>query len=171
MREDALLHAGDEDDRVLQALGVVDRHERDEALVVGARVGVGDERDALQEDVERVVLLLGGGVELARDLDELGEVLLAALGLDRALGLQRVDVARVVQQRLEQVADRHALLDALAQPLHRVHEAPQRLDRGGAEARAPARRSAAASQIEIPSRRRTPSPVRARSGRSRAAAS
>ena len=97
VREDALLHAGEEHDRVLEALGVVERHERDEALVVGARVGVGDERDALQEDVERACSASARGVELARDLDELGEVLLAALRLDRALGLQRVDVAGVVE--------------------------------------------------------------------------
>ena len=58
-------------------------------------------------------------VELARDLDELLQVLEAPLGLDRALGLERVDVARLVEQRLQQVADGHALLRAVAQPGHR----------------------------------------------------
>ena len=56
VREDALLAADDEDDRVLEALRVVQRHQGHEALVVAARVGVGDQRDLLQEEVERVVL-------------------------------------------------------------------------------------------------------------------
>ena len=56
-------------------------------------------------------------VVLARDLDELLEVLDAALRLDRALGLERVEVARLAQHLLEQVADRRAGLGALAQAL------------------------------------------------------
>ena len=49
-----------------------------------------------------------GGVELAADLDELLEVLDAPLGLDRALGLERLDVAGLREQRLEQLGDRRA---------------------------------------------------------------
>ena len=137
-----------------------------------ARVGVGDERDLLQEDVEAVLVGLGGGVELARDLDELLQVLEAALGLDRALGLERVEVARLVQQRLEQVADRDALLGA-----RRAARSSSSMKRSSAlTAAAPrpgtAAGSAAASQTLMPivsawrDARAT-----ATSGRSRAAAS
>ena len=49
VREDAVLAADDEDDRELEALGVVQRHQRHEALVVADRVGVGEQRDLLQE--------------------------------------------------------------------------------------------------------------------------
>ena len=47
-------------------------------------------------------------VVLARDADELLEVLEPALGLDRALGLERVEVAGLGERLLEQVADRRA---------------------------------------------------------------
>jgi DNA helicase-2/ATP-dependent DNA helicase PcrA len=71
VREDALLAPDDEDDRILEPLGVVQRHQRDEARVVLARVGVSDERDLLEEQVETVLPGLGGGIELPRHLDEL----------------------------------------------------------------------------------------------------
>ena len=72
-------------------------------------------------------------VELAADADELLEVLDAALRLDRPLGSQRVHVAGLGEHLLDQVADLGARVDALAQPLHRRHEAVDRLVRGGAE--------------------------------------
>ena len=50
----------------------------------------------------------GGRVELAPHLDQLLEVLDAPLRLDRALGLERLDVAALGQQRLEQLGDRGA---------------------------------------------------------------
>ncbi len=78
---------------------------------------------------------LGVGVELARGVDELLEVLLAALRLDRALGLERVEVAGVVEQRLEQVRDRDVLLGEVAERRHRLHEDPERAHRRLAEAR------------------------------------
>jgi hypothetical protein len=95
--------------------------------------------DLLQEDVEGVLVLLGDRVELAGALDERAEVLQAPLGLDRALGLERVDVAGLVEHRLEQVADRDPVGQALAQLVHRGHEARERLDRRGAQARHGAR--------------------------------
>ena len=49
----------------------------------------------------------GRGVELAADLDELLEVLDPPLRLDRALGLQRLDVAGPCEHRLEQLGDPH----------------------------------------------------------------
>ena len=47
MRKDALLHANDEDGRELEALGVVQRHQRDELARVDVGVLVGVERDLL----------------------------------------------------------------------------------------------------------------------------
>jgi hypothetical protein len=85
-------------------LALWQRHQRHEALVVAARVGVGHERDLLEEHVERVARLGRGGVELARHLHELLQVLQAALRLDRPLGLERLDVAGLLQQRLQEVA-------------------------------------------------------------------
>ncbi len=93
--EHAVLEPGEEDDGELQPLGGVQRHQRDHAVaLVGDRVGVGDERDLLEERLEgaaRQVGLLaaallvgdGGRVDdvLARDGDELGEVLHAGLVL------------------------------------------------------------------------------------------
>ena len=53
MREDAVLQPGEEHDRELQALGGVQGHQGDHALVLGVvgghLVGVGDQRDLLQE--------------------------------------------------------------------------------------------------------------------------
>jgi hypothetical protein len=69
------------------------RHERDEALVV-ARVSASATSDSCCRNAStRGPVAPGRRVELARDLDELGEVLEPALGLDRALGLQRLEVA------------------------------------------------------------------------------
>ena len=93
--EDPVLAAGDEHDRILQPLRVVQRHQGHEPLVLGPGVGVGDERDLLQEDFERVLALRRARVELAPDLYELLEVLDPALRLDRPLGLERVDIARL----------------------------------------------------------------------------
>ena len=53
VREDALLAADDEDGVVLQALGVVEGHQRDLGLVALQVVLVGVERDRLQELLER----------------------------------------------------------------------------------------------------------------------
>ena len=61
VREHAVLAAGDEHGRILQALGVVQRHQRHQALVLAARVGVRDERDLLQEQLQGV-LALGGAL-------------------------------------------------------------------------------------------------------------
>ena len=90
----------------------------------------------------------GGRVELPAHLDELLEVLDPALGLDRALGLERLDVAASGENGLHELADRDRLRGLLggaaavrrkpaeaAQLVHRVHEAAERLHRGGAEAR------------------------------------
>ena len=98
VREDALLHADQEHDRELQALGRVQRHQHDLVVVVVELVGVGDQRDLLEELVEPG--------ELAGRADQLAEVLDPAGRLDRVLGLQLGEVAAVVERRLQQVAGR-----------------------------------------------------------------
>ena len=55
VREEALLEAGDEDDRELEALGGVERDQRHRVGVALVRVLVGDERGLLEQPVERVV--------------------------------------------------------------------------------------------------------------------
>src|ERR687898_1662322 len=128
VREQPVLAADDEHDREFEALGVVERHERHEALVVADRVRVREQRDLLEERLRAALLAAAGlGVELARDADELLEVLDPPLRLDRPLGLERVDVAGLAQGLLEQLADR-CLLRPLPQALHRRHEPAERLD-------------------------------------------
>ena len=78
--------------------------------------------------------VLGGGVVLAGHAHELLEVLEPALRLDRALRLERLGVAGLLERLGEQVAHARAALNALAQPLHHGHEAAHGLDRGGSEA-------------------------------------
>ena len=87
----------------LEALRVVERHERHETALVADRVLVGDERDVLEEPGER--RLLGLLAVLAGDADELLEVLDPAARLDRALGLERVERSRLLEYALEQLVD------------------------------------------------------------------
>jgi hypothetical protein len=54
--EHALLQAEQEHDRELQALGGVQRHQRDLGVVLAELVGVGHQRDLLEEGVDRLVL-------------------------------------------------------------------------------------------------------------------
>ena len=132
VREHAVLEADDEDDPELEALGVVEGHQRDDALVVAQVVLLGEERELLEELLNRA--LLGGGVVLARHAHQLLEVLEPALRLDRALRLKGLGVAALLERLGEQVADPRAALHALAQPLHHGHEAAHGLDRRGREA-------------------------------------
>ena len=104
MREDALLHADQVDGAELEALRVVDRHQRDERALAADRVLVGVERDLLEEGGER---RLGRVLDpFAGERDELLEVLDAALRLDRALGLERLDVAALLEHALDQLRHR-----------------------------------------------------------------
>ena len=108
---------------------------------------VGVERDRLQELLERRELGwsldLAVGVELRRDADQLLEVLDPALGLDRALGPQRVEVAGALQQSPRSSSATGAALELGAELLDQLDEAADRLDRRGAQPRhllgAPAR--------------------------------
>ena len=132
MREDAVLHAGEEHDRELQALGGVQGHQRDDALVlVGDLVGVGDQRDLLEEVGERAV---GRGLlELAGHRDELREVLHPGLVLRVGARAQLGEVAGLLEHRLEHRGRTGAGLDQRAQLVHQRGEAVDLGQRPGRE--------------------------------------
>ncbi len=73
VREDRLLESGDDDRRELETLGDVQRHHRYRASAAVELVGVRDQRHALDEVHQRVVLTRGRG--------EFAEVLQARIGL------------------------------------------------------------------------------------------
>src|SRR5215218_267453 len=127
VREDTVLQPDDEHGSELEPLGVVQRHQGQKALLVAQGVLLREQRDLLQELLDRA--LLGGGVVLPRNPHELFEVLEPTLRLDRALGAQRLGVAGLVERLLEQVAHAGSPFGALAQALHHRHEASNRLDR------------------------------------------
>ena len=79
--EDAVLEPDDEDDPELEPLGVVERHQRDDALVVAQVVLLREERELLEELLDRPAVL-GGRVVLAGHAHELLEVLEPPLRLD-----------------------------------------------------------------------------------------
>ncbi len=99
VREDPLLHPGEEHDPELEALGGVQRHERHARAVVGD-VCSGYESGGLEKRLEVGVL--------GRHVQELGQVLDAALGFDRTapadryLGLEQVAVAGPREDRRDQ---------------------------------------------------------------------
>ena len=103
VREHALLHAGDEHHRELEALGVVQRHQREQRAGVGERVAVAVQRDLLQEAVEAG--LVGALVVLGGHADELLDVLEAALGLERLLRREGRLVAGLVEDAAHDLGD------------------------------------------------------------------
>ena len=134
VREDAVLQAGEEDDRELEALGGVQRHQRDRALLTTLAVGVveiGDQRDRLEEGLDARQALgdhdvtrrgIGGAhpgdagqsgdvagverhVELAAHPHQLLQVLDPAARLDRTLGLELGQVAGLFEDRLDRRGD------------------------------------------------------------------
>ena len=94
-REDrGVLAADHEHHGELQPLGVVQRHQGDDPVVVAQGVLLGEERNLLEELLNALAslavvrfahILLRGGVVLAGDADQLLQVLEPPLGLDRAL--------------------------------------------------------------------------------------
>ena len=103
MREDPLLHPDHEHGAELEALRVVERHQRDEALLLADRVLVGEERDLLEE--RRTGSAPPSLDVLLRDADELLQVLDAAARLDRPLGLERLEVAGLLEDALDELGD------------------------------------------------------------------
>ncbi len=123
MREHAVLHAGEEHDRELQALGGVQGHQRDDAravlLLVRDLVGVGDQRDLFEEVGQRdrfplPALLL----ELQGHGGEFLEVLDAGLVLRVGGGLQLGEVAGAFEDGFQDGRRAGAGLDDRAQVLH-----------------------------------------------------
>src|ERR687892_1789953 len=103
VREDALLHPDEEDGAELQPLRVVERHQRHEAALLLQLVLVGVKGDLLEE--LREARLGRGNLVLAGDADELHEVLDPPLGLDRALRLERLEVAAALEDALQELRD------------------------------------------------------------------
>ena len=87
MREDPFLHADDEHHPELQALRVVQGHQRDHAVLVAQGVDVGVEADLLEELAQRALRVVA--VVLLCDAHELLQVLQPPLGLDGTLVAQR----------------------------------------------------------------------------------
>ena len=131
VREEALLEPGDEDDRELEALGRVERDQRDGVGVALVRVLVGDERGLLEQPVERVV---GRQVVVAgrhrAQLEQVRPALLAVLG---AVGQHR-PVAGRLEGLVEQLGQgQHA--DPRPQPPDEDREVGQGVPRPRREAR------------------------------------
>ena len=98
VREHAVLHADNEHDRILEALGGMHGHQDDLTVVeailsVRNVVGVGHQADLFKK--------LGYIVELAGHTHQFSKVLEPSVGLDRMLGLQLIQVAGPGQCRLE----------------------------------------------------------------------
>ena len=73
MREEAFLHAGHEDDRVFEALGGVQRHQRDAAAGGGDLIAIVDQCDPFEEFTETAGTVIV--IERARRGEQLGDVL------------------------------------------------------------------------------------------------
>src|SRR5262249_46809405 len=101
VREQAVLQAGEKYQRELEALGIVQRHQRDRRLfVVG--VSVGDERGVIEEVADRFAALggFGGGVE------QFIQILDARFGFGRLFGLQHPLVAGAIKNELDELGQR-----------------------------------------------------------------
>ena len=100
MREDAVLHAGEEDHGKLQTLGRMQGHEGDDALlVVGNLVGICHERHALEEARETRILrvsLVFGAYRL-----KLSKILHTCLILGIVRGLELGEVPGLLKNGLE----------------------------------------------------------------------
>src|SRR5215212_9122174 len=104
VRERPLLHPHHEDVAELQALGVVERHQRDPTLareLVRLRIQRLLLQKAIQSRLRFDALVLRGGVH------ELPQVLQTRLRLDRALRFELRPVARLVQNGLYELRRRH----------------------------------------------------------------
>ena len=91
MREKSLFESGEKDQRKLESLGGVQRHERDAGVGIEL-IGVGGERGVVEELGQRFAALLG----VVRGVGQFLQVLNAAEGLGRALGFKSFDVAGAV---------------------------------------------------------------------------
>ena len=100
MREEALLKAGEKDERKLEALGGVESHERD-ARVGIELVGIGGESGVVKEIGESFAALLG----VVRGVGQFLQILDAAEGLRRAFGFESFDVAGAVDDEANEFGE------------------------------------------------------------------
>ena len=154
MREQAVLHAGQEHHGELQALGGVQGHEGDHALclrlscfggnlrgggvltlraggAVRDRVGVGDQSHVFEE-----LLQVGAGVlglELDHGVEQLGEVLYARFVLNVLGGAQSRQVPGLLQDRFQAGCGGFGAGN-LRQVVHEAHKLGVLLHGGGTEA-------------------------------------
>ncbi len=132
VREDVLLHAGEEDDGKLQSLGGVQRHQRDHAAVIGSLwylVGIGHQRDLLKEGGQATINI--SAIEFPGNRNEFVEVLDASGVLQVGRCLKLGDIAGAVENRLHNVADRRALIGRRPELGNHLVEAFDRPDRPG----------------------------------------
>ena len=114
VRQQPLLHAGDEDDAELESLDLVQRDQGDARGLVAHGVDVADQRDVLEELHQPVgrrdVGVLGGEPD---QLEDVRPALLALLGAV----LEHLAVAGLVEHALEEHRQRHALRVALSRSM------------------------------------------------------
>ncbi len=104
VRQESVLEAGQEDDRKLESLGAVQRHQADAALAVPG-VEVGDQRDMVEEGGEEVLVFAAAVAlrlgEVLRRREELADVLELGLVL-LVVSPVHVGVAGLRQQLVEE---------------------------------------------------------------------
>ncbi len=101
VREEALFESGKKDERKLESLGGVQRHQRDAGVGI-VLVGVGGERGVVEELGQRFAADLG----IVRGVGQFLQVFNAAEGLRRSLGFERLDVAGAVNEEADQLGQR-----------------------------------------------------------------
>ena len=100
MGEEAFFHAGEEDERELEALGGVEGHEGD-AGFGGVLVGVGDEGGVVEEFGEG----FAAGRGVLRGVGEFLQVLDAGEGFGRGFVFEGADVAGAVVEELDELGE------------------------------------------------------------------
>jgi hypothetical protein len=127
MREKSLFKAGEKDQREFEALGGVQRHERDASVGIEL-IGVGGECGVVEEFGESFAALFG----IVRGVGQFLQIFNAAEGLGRAFGLESFDVAGAVDDEADELgesggvaggakcAPRFPLLDGSRRSLQRI---------------------------------------------------
>ena len=99
----ALFKAGEKDQRKLEALGGVQRHQRDAGIGIEL-IGVRGQRGVVEELGQRFAARFG----VVRGVGQFLQVFDAAEGFRRALGFESLDVAGAVDEEADQLGQRGA---------------------------------------------------------------